>query len=121
VTHLAHESGKTSVEALFFVSSTRAPKKPPALTAQVAFCVAKGGEIWYTMLGAFISTELAGGANEGVRRHAKAALTLVNELQHNRTATYRQAALCGEALTAVVNLLAIVSGRRDRDRSRLEA
>lgn len=66
------------------------------------------------MLDAYIAVELAGGPNEAVRRHAKAALTLAVDLQHHRTADYRQAALCAEATTSVVNLLAIISGRRDR-------
>jgi hypothetical protein len=66
------------------------------------------------MLDAYIAVELSGGPNEGVRRHAKAALTLANDLQHHRTANYRQAALCAEATTSVVNLVAIISGRRDR-------
>jgi hypothetical protein len=67
------------------------------------------------MLDNFITSELAGGPNEGVRRHARAALSLANDLQHHRTADYRQAALCAEATTSVVNLLAIISGRRDRE------
>lgn len=67
------------------------------------------------MLDAYIVAELSGGPNEGVRRHAKAALSLANDLQHHRTATYREAALCAEATTSVVNLLAIISGRRDRN------
>lgn len=68
------------------------------------------------MLDAYVSVELAGGANEGVRRHAKAALTLANDLQHHRTAEFRQAALCAEATTSVVNIIAVISGRRDRQR-----
>jgi hypothetical protein len=67
------------------------------------------------MLDSFIATELAGAPNEGIRRHARAALSLANDLQHHRTADHRQAALCAEATTSVVNLLAIISGRRDRD------
>lgn len=66
------------------------------------------------MLDSYIAVELSSGPNEGVRRHAKAALTLANDLQHHRTADYRQAALCAEATTSVVNLMAIISGRRDR-------
>ena len=66
------------------------------------------------MLDSYIAVELAGGPNEGVRRHAKAALALANGLLHHRTADYRQAALCAEATTSVVNLIAIISGRRDR-------
>lgn len=66
------------------------------------------------MLDSYIAAELPGGSNEGLRRHAKAALSLANDLQHSRTADYRQAALCAEATTSVVNIIAIISGRRDR-------
>jgi hypothetical protein len=65
------------------------------------------------MLEAYITHELAGGRNEAARRHAKAALDVANDLQHRRTAGFRDAALCAEATSAVVNLIAIVSGRRD--------
>ena len=65
------------------------------------------------MLEAYVSAELSGGPNEGVRRHAKAALALANDLQHHRTANYRQATLCAEATTSLVNIVAIISGRRD--------
>lgn len=66
------------------------------------------------MLDSYIAGELMGAANEAIRRHAKAALSLANDLQHHRTADYRQAALCTEATTSLVNLVAIISGRRDR-------
>jgi hypothetical protein len=65
------------------------------------------------MLDSYLATELSGTPNEGLRRHAKAALALANDLQHHRTAMYQQAALCAEATTSVVNLVAIISGRRD--------
>jgi hypothetical protein len=65
------------------------------------------------MLSAYIVKELSGSSNEGVRNHAKAALRLANDLQHHRTATFMQAALCAEASTSVVNLIAIISGRRN--------
>jgi len=66
------------------------------------------------MLDAFIAAELPGGANEEVRRHAKAALDLANALTHQRTATYRNAALCAEATVSVVNIVAIISGQRSQ-------
>jgi len=66
------------------------------------------------MLDAFLAAELSGGANEEVRRHAKAALDLANALTHQRTANFRDAALCAEATVSVVNLVAIISGRRSR-------
>jgi len=65
------------------------------------------------MLEAYLAKELGGRTNEVARRHAKAALDLANELQHKRTANFREAALCAEATTAVMNLIAIISGRRD--------
>ena len=65
------------------------------------------------MLEAYIAVELAGGANEEARRHARSSLALANALQHRRTATFRDAALCVEASTSVINVIAIVAGRRD--------
>lgn len=65
------------------------------------------------MLGAYIAVELAGGANEEARKHARSALDLANALAHRRTATFRDAAMCVEATTTVVNVVAIVAGRRD--------
>ena len=65
-------------------------------------------------LEAYLAVELAGGINEAARRHAKAALDVANDLQHRRTATFRDAALCAEATTSVINLVAIISGRAIR-------
>jgi hypothetical protein len=65
------------------------------------------------MLEAFLHVELAGGANETSRRYSRSAFDLANELQHRRTASCREAAMCAQAAAAVVNLIAIVSGRRD--------
>jgi hypothetical protein len=65
------------------------------------------------MLEAYFAVELSGGANEVSRKYARASFDLANELQHRRTATFRQAAMCAQATAAVVNLVAIVSGRRD--------
>jgi hypothetical protein len=65
------------------------------------------------MLDAYLAAEMAGGDNAAARRHAKASLDLANALQHQRTATFRQAALCSETTASVVNIIAIISGRRD--------
>ncbi len=64
------------------------------------------------MLDAFLAAELGSQENEDVRRYAKAALSLANALTHKRTAGFRDAAQCAEATTAVVNIVAIVSGQR---------
>lgn len=66
------------------------------------------------MLDAYIAVELGGGVNEFVRKHAKAALDLAVQLQHRRTASFRDAAICVEATTSVVSLIAIIAGLRDQ-------
>lgn len=66
------------------------------------------------MLEAIFAFELSGGANEEARAHAKAALRLALALQHKRTADFRMAALCAEATSSVVNMLAVLAGRRGR-------
>ena len=65
------------------------------------------------MLDRYLAVELAGGSNGIARKHAKASLDLANELQHERTAGFRKAALCAEATASVVNIVAILSGVRD--------
>ena len=65
------------------------------------------------MLEAYLSSSLPGAHNKVARQHARSAFDLANELQHRRTANFREAALCMEATSAVVNVIAIVSGRRD--------
>lgn len=67
------------------------------------------------LLEAYIAVELAGSSHEAARRHAKASYDLAVDLQHRRTATFRQAAMCAEASISVVNVVAIVSGHRDRE------
>lgn len=66
------------------------------------------------MLEAIFEAELTGGGNEEARAHAKAAMRLALALQHKRTANFTMAALCGEATLSVVNLLAVLTGRRSR-------
>lgn len=66
------------------------------------------------MLEAVFEAELKGSANMEARAHAKAAVNLALALQHKRTADFRTAALCAEATASVVNLLAILAGRRGR-------
>lgn len=66
------------------------------------------------MIEAFFAYIIPGSSNENVRRHARAALQLAVELQHRRTADFRAAALCLEATFSTTNIVAILSGRRDR-------
>jgi len=66
------------------------------------------------MLDAFLSNKLSGHTNEAARHQAKATLDLANDLQHKRTAGYRDAALCVEATTSVVNTVTLLSGHTPR-------
>jgi hypothetical protein len=66
------------------------------------------------LLEAIFNAELAGSANEDARSHAKAALRLALALQHKRTADFRMAALCAEGTFSVVNMLAVLAGRRQQ-------
>lgn len=65
------------------------------------------------MIEAYISVELAGAPTEELRKHARSALDLANHTTHKRTAGFRDAAISVEATASVVNIVAIVSGRRD--------
>lgn len=65
------------------------------------------------MLEAYIPVALTGSANDFLRKHARASLDLAVHLQHRRTATFREAALCVEATTSVISTIAIVAGLRD--------
>ncbi len=65
------------------------------------------------MIEAYIMVEMRGGSAEELRKHARTALDLALRLQHQRTAGFRDAAICIEATSAVVNIIAIASGQRD--------
>ena len=66
------------------------------------------------MLEGIFDSEIGGSANEEARAHAKAAIRLALALQHRRTADFTMAALCAEATASVVNMLAVLTGRRGR-------
>ena len=65
------------------------------------------------MIEAYISVELKGSSADEARKHARSALDLALRLQHQRTAAFRDAAICLEATGSVVSIIAILSGRRD--------
>jgi hypothetical protein len=65
------------------------------------------------MLEGYIEEELAGGSKETHRKYAKTCYDLAVAMQHRRTAGFRDAALCSEATRALINIIAIISGKRD--------
>lgn len=68
----------------------------------------------FRMLELYFQKELEGGSNEVLRGYAKATIKLANQLVHKRTADLREALLCAEATRAAINVVAIISGRRDK-------
>ena len=68
------------------------------------------------MLECILTVELGGGGKEEARAHAKATMRLALALQHKRTANFQMAALCAEATISAVNIVAVVSGRRNSGR-----
>lgn len=68
------------------------------------------------MLENFIAEALGGDSHDYQRKFAKAAFDLAVNLQHRRTAAFRDAALCAEATRSVINVIAVISGRRDPDK-----
>jgi hypothetical protein len=57
------------------------------------------------MIEAFIQGELSGSSNETMRRYAKAANDLANELTHKRTATKKDTVICVNASFSVINMV----------------
>lgn len=64
------------------------------------------------MLEAFVAHQFPGESSKEVRAHARASLALALNLQHRRTATPQLAALCVEATSSTVAVVAIISEKR---------
>jgi Tfp pilus assembly protein PilX len=63
------------------------------------------------MLEAFLEHSLPGSPNQAPRKFARAAFDLANDLQHKRTATYRDAALGVVAADAVLRVIELIAGQ----------
>jgi hypothetical protein len=68
------------------------------------------------MLENYIAVELVSNSNDTHRKFAKTTVQLAMDLQHKRTATFREAALCAEATRSIINTIAIMSGQRDPEK-----
>ncbi|RWB07302.1 hypothetical protein [Mesorhizobium sp.] len=60
---------------------------------------------------AWLRHGMPGGDNKEIRAHIKASIELAVHLQHRRTATRQLAALCLEATSSAVSVVAIIAGR----------
>lgn len=67
------------------------------------------------MLDSYLSYEIAGKTNECLRKFAKSAVDLANELTHDRTAMKRDAALSLVSITAVTSLIKLIDASREPD------
>jgi hypothetical protein len=68
----------------------------------------------FRMLDFYFSKELEGGSNEVLRGYAKATIKLANQVVHKRTVDFKEALICAEATRAAVNIVSIISGKRDK-------
>lgn len=60
---------------------------------------------------AWLQHRMPGGDSKEIRAHIKASIELAVHLQHRRTATRQLAALCSEATSSAVSVVAIIDGR----------
>ena len=67
------------------------------------------------MIARYVASEYPGASSQEVRKCVNSSVDLANKVTHRRTSTYRDAALCAQATFNAIGLVAILSGRRDRD------
>jgi len=65
------------------------------------------------LLSAFFGAELKGKDNEAIRGYAKKAEAYASSVAHDRTPTFREAALAVHAARSIAEMVSIVAGRRD--------
>ena len=70
------------------------------------------------MIARYIVSECPGPSNQEVRKCVNSAVDLANKVTHSRTSVYRDAAFCVQATVNVIGLIAIISGKRDREELR---
>ena len=64
------------------------------------------------MIEQYLVKELPGRGNKEVRGCVRSAYDLAVAVQHGRTSTYSDAALCVQATFGVVGMVEIISGKR---------
>ncbi|OQC00248.1 MAG: hypothetical protein BWX78_01321 [Firmicutes bacterium ADurb.Bin099] len=60
------------------------------------------------MLDAYLNYELKGDTNERIRKFAKAAIDLANNVVHDRTASRKEASVCLISVTSVVSIIKVL-------------
>ena len=67
------------------------------------------------MIARYVASECPGASSQEVRKCVNSAVDLANKVTHSRTSAYRDAALCAQTTFNVIGLVALISGKRDRD------
>ena len=67
------------------------------------------------MIARYLAVECHGASDQEVRRCVNSAVDLANKVTHRRTSDYRGAVLCAQATFNVIGLIALISGKRDRE------
>lgn len=67
------------------------------------------------MIARFVASESPGPSSQEVRKCANSTIDLANKVTHRRTSNYQDAALCAQATFNLVGLIALISGKRDRE------
>ena len=67
------------------------------------------------MISRYVAVECSGASYQEVRRCVDSAVDLANKVTHTRTSDYRGAAFCAQATFNVIGLIALISGKRDKD------
>ena len=67
------------------------------------------------MIGRYLASEYPGRSNKAIRKCVDSAVDLANKVTHRQASEYRDALLCAQATFSVIGLIAIVSGKGDRD------
>ena len=70
------------------------------------------------MIARYVASERPGASSQEVRKCVNDAVDLANKLTHGRTSSYRDAAFCAQATVNVIGLIALISGKRDREEMR---
>ena len=67
------------------------------------------------MVGRYVASEYPGSSNREFRKCVDSTVDLANKVTHRRTSTHRDAVLCAQATINLIGLIAVISGKRDRD------
>ena len=69
------------------------------------------------MISRYVASECPGAQAKEIRKCVNSTVDLANKVTHMRSASFRDAALCAQATFNVIGLIAVISGKRGRDKT----